>query len=55
MTSLVQEEKRRNYYETVSKHAESGGIRVNSEAPDSDRPTVNNRHAYDSGGCRVVL
>jgi hypothetical protein len=55
MTSLVQEKKRRNYYETVSKDAESGGIAVNSEAPDSGRSTVNNRHAYDSGGCRVAL
>ena len=33
MTALMQEEKQRDYYETVSKHAESGGIRVNSEAP----------------------
>jgi hypothetical protein len=54
MTFLVQEEKRRNYYGTVSKHAESGGFRVNPEALDSDRPTVNNRPAYDSGECRVV-
>jgi hypothetical protein len=51
----MQEQKRRDYYETMSKHGDSDSIRVSSEARDSDRPRVNNRHAYDSGGCRVAL
>ena len=56
MTSLVQEEKWRNNYESVSKDADSCGRHQGQfRDTDTDRPTVNNRRAYDSGGRGVAL